>query len=52
MVRIATRSGPLTGNQGEGADGDPVVEITQPTTGNVVSLTNDQFADGNRSSSC
>ena len=43
-VRIATRSGPVTGFLSKGTDGTPKVEITQPA-GRVGALTNDQTND-------
>lgn len=43
-VRIATRSGPVTGFVGSNADGTPAVEITQPA-GRVTPLTAEQTSD-------
>lgn len=43
-VRVATRSGPVTGFLSKGTDGTPKVEITQPA-GRVGALTNDQTND-------
>ena len=43
-VRIATRSGPVTGFIGTGDDSEPAVEITQPV-GKVMPLTPDQAAE-------
>lgn len=43
-LRIATRSGPVTGFVGSNADGTPAVEITQPA-GRVTPLTAEQTSD-------
>ena len=40
-VRVTTKSGPVTGFVSSGADGTPIVEITQPP-GRVTALTGDQ----------
>jgi PhzF family phenazine biosynthesis protein len=44
IVRIATRSGPVTGFIDRGNDGEPLIEITQPV-GKVVALTGGQSDD-------
>jgi PhzF family phenazine biosynthesis protein len=44
IVRIATRSGPVTGFIGRDNDGEPLIEITQPV-GKVVALMDGQSDD-------
>jgi PhzF family phenazine biosynthesis protein len=44
VVRIATKSGPVTGFIGRDNDGEPLIEITQPV-GKVVALTSCQSDD-------